>query len=163
MYWTSFGNPMTTTLTVPKMKCVWGRSFLFPLKTLLYLFLHVYSTKSEKTPMPQLGIVALCGSFFKAHDWAIFSFLLTNSGEQRGRMTRCSLLIATMLFLAPYISRGKYFTFTGRMDVRLPIDINENPFSIRNPPLTRAQIPPKPVLSVNLQPDFLILTSEKFL
>lgn len=119
--------------------------------------------QKKKMPMPQLGIAALCGSFFKAHDWAIFSFLLTNSGEQRGRTAGCSLLIVTMLFLAPYISRGKYFTFTGRMDVRLPIDINENPFFIRNPPLTWAQIPPKPVLSENLQPDFLISTSEKFL
>ena len=136
---------------------------MFPFKILLYLFLHVYSTKSEKMPMPQLGIAALCGSFFNAHDWAIFSFLLTNSGEQCGRTARCSLLIATMLFLAPYISRGKYSRFTGRMDVKLPIDISENPFSIRNLPLTWAQTPPKPVLSINLQPDFLISTSEKSL
>lgn len=114
-------------------------------------------------PMPQLGIVALCGSFFKVHDWAIFLFLLTNSGEQLGRTAGCSLLIATMLFLAPYISQGKCFTFTGRIDVKLPIDVSANPVSIRNPPLTWAQTPPKPVLSINLQPDFLILISEKSL
>lgn len=141
------------------------RASCLHLKLSCIFFLHVYITKLEKKmPMPRLGILALCGSFFKVHDWAIFLFPLTNSGEQLGRTARCSLLIATTLFLAPSISQGKCLTFTGRIDVKLPIDVSANPFStFRNPPLTWAQTPPKPVLSVNLQPDFLILTSEKSL